>query len=331
MTTLSEIAKPPRATEDHLNTGVLALRVPGEEPELRTGPITVIVSGVGRSGTSMVAKLVDALGISMGKTDGLAVYEDQELNRALYQFDYNLVRKLIRERDTAQQRWGFKFASLQNHIFAPQLEYFRNPRLIIVMRDVIATASRSFISDVEQKGFDETLINVTKQTSDMVYFVINATYPTLLVSYEKFVGLPDKGIDAVANFCGITVTDEIRRKARHAIEPNNPQYIELFHPNFRGNFDSVKQGFVLGWCAADDSQDAVEVELLADGSVLATARADIYRTDLFAAGIGAGCHGFRFDLSGLSLQDTMVLDVRTVGGTYIVKGSGRRLKDFPER
>ena len=310
---------------------MLALRVSSEDRDLRSGPITVIVSGVGRSGTSMVAKLLDALGIPMGKTDGLAVFEDKDLNRALFHFDYNLVRELIRNNDAARQRWGFKFASLQNHIFPPQLEYFRNPRLIIVMRDIVATASRSNISDDEKKTVEETLINVTKQTSDMVNFINNTPYPTLVVSYEKFVGLPDKGIEAVADFCGIILTEDIRRTARLAIEPNNPQYIELFHPKYRGNFDSVKQGFVLGWCAADENEDPVEVELMADGRVIAVAKADIYRTDLFAAGIGSGCHGFRFELSSLSLQETMVLEVRTAGGVYVVKGSGRRLADFPER
>jgi hypothetical protein len=315
----------------HLNTGVMALRVSGEDRAARGGPMTVIVSGVGRSGTSMIAKVVDALGISMGKTLGLAVFEDKELNRAFFQFDYNMVRKLVKDRDVAHGRWGFKFASLQNHIFVPQLEYFRNPRLVIVMRDVVATANRSYISDRESKGIEERLLNVTKQTSDMMNFIINAACPTLVVSYEKFVGFPDQSIEAIADFCGVTLSDDIRLRAVRAIEPNNPEYIELFHPRYRGNFDSVIKGVVSGWCAAEQSTEPVEVELLIDGVVSAVTKADIYRTDLFAAGIGNGCHGFRFDLSDLALQEAVVLDVRTVPGSHTVLGSGRRLGDFPGR
>jgi hypothetical protein len=316
---------------EHLNTGMLELRVSRDDHDRGDGLMTVVVTGVGRSGTSMVAKLLDALGIWMGNTEGLAVFEDQEFNRALYQMDYNRVRQLINAYDNAHQRWGLKFASLQNHIFPPHLDYFRRPHLIVVMRDIAATASRSHISDGQNRDSQAALRNVAKQTSDMVNFICESTCPTLVVSYEKFIMFPDKGIDAVAAFCGITMSDDMRRNARQAIEPNNPQYIKLFHPSYRGNFDSVKYGAVLGWCAADDSFDPVDVELVADGTVLAVTKADLYRTDLFAAGIGNGYHGFRFDLSGLVLNDAMVLQVRTVDGGHIVHRSGRRLGDFPDR
>jgi hypothetical protein len=316
---------------DHLNTGVLALRIPDCDRSKQDRPMTVIVSGVGRSGTSMIAKVVDTLGIPMGRTDGLAVFEDREFNTALFQLDYHRLRQLIRDRDATHERWGVKFASLQNHIFPPQLNYFRSPRLIIVMRDVAATAARSHKSDSRKTGLQEALRNVAKQTLDMVEFIENATCPALLISYEKFISFPDNGIDQIADFCRIDVSEDMRRRARKAIEPNNPTYIELFHPRHRGHFDSVKQGFVIGWCAATDSADPVEVELLADGNVLASTKADIHRGDLLAAGIGNGCHGFRFDISGFALNDETALQVRTVGGAYVVHKSGRRLKDFPAR
>ncbi len=319
------------AVADHINLGMLTLRVPADDVEAREGPMTVIVSGVGRSGTSMIAKVLDAIGVPMGKTDGLAVFEDRDFNTALFEFDYNRTRQLIKAKDEAHRRWGFKFASLQNHIFAPQLEFFRKPRLVIVTRDIVATASRSFESDPEMNDLEETLLNVTKQVSDMMYFVKYAPCPTLLISYEKFITFPEKALQSLAGFCGVTLTDESRRRARHAIEPNNPKYIELFHPNHRGNFDSVKQGAVIGWCAQNGSDQPVEVELLVDGVPVAAAKADIYRNDLQAAGIGAGCHGFRFDLAGFGVKDEAVLQVRTVGGAYMVFGSGRKLKDFPGR
>jgi hypothetical protein len=127
------------------------------------------------------------------------------------------------------------------------------------------------------------------------------------------------------------VTSETNRRALLAIEPNNPNYISLFHTKFRGNFDSVKRGHAIGWCAEDSSDDPVEVELVADGKVIATTMADIFRADLLAAEIGAGCHGFRFDLSRLGLNDSVILEVRTAGREYTVNRSGRRLRDFPDR
>jgi hypothetical protein len=336
-TNLADTTTQPAAADDrpdageHLNLGMVTLRAAAKDGAVLQAPMTVIVSGVGRSGTSMVAKVLASLGVPMGRTDGLAVFEDQEFAAALFEFDYNRTRQLIEAHDSRHERWGFKFASIQNHIFPPQLEYFRNPRLIVVMRDVIAIASRSYASDPEVKSIKEALLNVTKQTHDMMHFVECATCPTLLVSYEKFIAFPDKAIDEIAAFCGITVTCETRREARRAIEPNNPKYIALFHPSHRGNFDSVEEGVVIGWCALNGSDEPVEVELVADGVVKAVAKADVYRPDLLAAGIGTGFHGFRFDIAGLDAGEETVLQVRTADGSHTVFGSGRRLGDFPGR
>ncbi len=310
---------------------MVTLRVPADDRAVRDASVTGIVSGVGRSGTSMIAKVLDALGLPMGKTDGLEVFEDQEFIKALISFDYNHMRKIIRDYDAVHRRWGFKFASLQNHVFPPQLQHFRNPRLIVVSRDPIATASRSHASDPDKKGIEETLLNVAKQMSDMINFVRSVECPTLLVSYEKFITFPDRAIDALAQFCGIVVTDEIRIRARHAVEPNNPKYIRLFHPSHRGNFDAVKGGVAIGWCAEHGRDEPVTVELLADGAIVTSATADIFRSDLLAAGIGSGRHGFRLDVSGLAGKPDAILQIRTVGSGYMIFNSGRSLKDMSAR
>jgi hypothetical protein len=167
--------------------------------------------------------------------------------------------------------------------------------------------------------------------SDMVHFVSSTDCPTLLISYEKFITFPDAAIDALARFCGISVTDETRARARHAVEPNNPKYIRLFHPSHRGNFDAVKGGVAIGWCAEHGRNDPVTVELLADGAVVTSATADIFRSDLLAAGIGAGRHGFRLDVSSLEGKPDAVLQIRTVGTGYMIFNSGRTLKDMSAR
>jgi hypothetical protein len=165
----------------------------------------------------------------------------------------------------------------------------------------------------------------------MVHFVRSAECPTLLVSYEKFIAFPDRAIDALAQFCGIVVTDETRLRARRAVVPNNPNYIRLFHPSHRGNFDAVKDGVAIGWCAENGRDDPVPVELLADGVIVASATADIFRPDLLEAGIGTGRHGFRLDVSCLAGKPDAVLTIRTVGSGYLIFNSGRTLKDMSAR
>ena len=313
-------------TADHVNFGMLTLREPKSDRRGPDAPTTVIVTGVGRSGTSMVASVLDALGIPMGKTDGLAVFEDQELLRALVAFNYEAMCTLIDSHNAKHLRWGFKFASLQNHIFPAQLSRFRNPYLIVVMRDPVATANRSYHSDPDKKNILDSLVNVTKQNSDMLDFVVNSNCPVLMISYEKSIVFPEVVINKIAEFCGIELTDSKKKLANLAISPNNSKYIKLFHPNHRGHLDVVKFGLALGWCAAMDNDEPVEVELLADGVVLGSAKADVFRADLLDAGIGNGCHAFQFDLTGFGLKHEVVLDARTTVGGYVLDGSGSTLK-----
>jgi hypothetical protein len=212
---------PAAQAADHLNFGLLTLRPPAANAA-PDAPITVIISGVGRSGTSMTAGVVSALGLPMGKTENQAVFEDKEFINALLYFDYSLLHALIASRNAAAPRWGFKFPSLQNHLLPPQLKRFRNPHLIVVTRDPVATASRAYISDPEQKDAAAAYYNVSKQAYDMMHFLQKAQCPTLLLSYEKFVAFPENGIDGIAAFCGMKVTPAARAKALLVINPNNP-------------------------------------------------------------------------------------------------------------
>ena len=94
------------------------------------------------------------------------------------------------------------------------------------------------------------------------------------------------------------------------------------------DFDAVKEGFAIGWCAENNREEPVQVELLADGVSVTSAVADIFRQDLLVAGIGKGRHGFRLDVSKLAAKPDVILQIRTVGGGYMIFNSGRSLKDM---
>ncbi len=315
-------------SRDHLNLGTFALREKPAQPGAKPQPMTLIVTGVGRSGTSMAAKVLDALGVPMGSVADLAVHEDKEFLQALLYFDFQLLHKLIQSRNAEHERWGFKFPSLQNHMLPPQLQKFRNPHLIVIMRDPVAIASRSFASDEQKMSVNETLQNVTRQISDMISLVERAECPVLLLSYEKFVAFPENAIKSIIAFCRLHPDEGQMARAMGAVAPNNSNYIELFHRKFRGHFDAVIEGHAVGWCAATDGNGAVTVELLADDEVVASAAASLFRKDLLVAGIGQGVHAFRISTSGLNLGAEAVLAVRPVGTAMKLDGSGRRLREL---
>jgi hypothetical protein len=310
--------------QDYTNLGIFALRSPRYAPD---APTTVIVSGVGRSGTSMTAAVIRALGVPMGKTHSPLV-EDEDFQHALLYFNYNLLDQLIETRNQESPRWGFKFASLQNHLLPPQFAKFRNPLLIVVMRDPVAVACRATLSDPEIAGGAEAFFNVAKQTQDMMAFVAKAPCPALLVSYEKFLSFPDHAIDTIAAFCGIEVTKATRAKARQAITPNNQAYIKQFHQDFKGHFDAIQKSVARGWCSSVHHNNPVTVELVAENAVLASAVADIYRHDLEAAGIGTGRHSFEIDLSDLDVPEEAILRLRVAGTECVIDGSYRTFKNM---
>jgi hypothetical protein len=310
----------------HVNRGTLTLRAPEEAaPGDAVEAMTVIVTGVGRSGTSMAAKVLEALGVPMGNTGELPVHEDQDFLRALLYFDFSLLAGLIGARNKAFARWGFKFPSLQNHLMPPQLGQFRNPHLIVIMRDPVAIASRSLDSDPEKRSVNETLRNVTRQIGDLMNMVERAECPVLLLSYEKFVAFPETGIEEMAAFCRLQPDGVQMARARAAVAPNNPHYIELFHRQHRGHFDGVVDGYAVGWCAVAEGGEAVAVEVLADGAVVASGMASLFRKDLAVAGIGYGKHAFRINLAGLRFGAETMLAVRPVGVALALDGSHRRL------
>ncbi len=306
------------------NPGVLILR-----PDAGTGDevgLTAIVSGVGRSGTSMAARVLDRLGVPMGPTEGLAVHEDREFLHALVTFDFMLMQRLIEVRNASLTRWGFKFPSLQNHLMPPQLLRFRRPHLIVVMRDPVAVASRAFMSDGRGQSEEAVVANAMTQTGDLLKLVLRAECPTLLVSYEKAIAAPGAFVDALAAFCGVAAGETVRRAAVAEIVPNHPGYIGLFHAAYRGHLDAVEDGWAVGWCKRAAGEAPVEVELLADGVVVSEGWADGFREDLAAAGIGD--YAFRLPVIGLGLTDDAVIAVQARGSAAVLEGSGRVLGDL---
>ncbi len=60
-----------------------------------------------------------------------------------------------------------------------------------------------------------------------------------------------------------------------------------------GSFDGIRDGYVEGWAYCPGRPDQpVTIEILTNDKVVATAVANIHRSDLEDAGIGNGCHSF---------------------------------------
>lgn len=72
---------------------------------------------------------------------------------------------------------------------------------------------------------------------------------------------------------------------------------------FEGFIDEISVTRVVGWARQIETEHSLDLDLLVDERLARTTKADLYRTDLQAAGKGNGRHGFSFDLSGIPIGD----------------------------
>jgi len=178
----------------------------------------------------MLAAVLEAFGLNLGEYDPY-IYEDFEIGYAIRYFFDDIRAQIIEKRNAAFPRWGFKFPTLQNHLFPPEIHKFRNPRLVVMSRDIAAVANRINLSEKDM-GLSDTwaaLKEANRQETDLLRFLELGECPTAFFSYEKFLAFPSECVNILAAFTGIKITPEQQIKAVKRVVANNPGYIGTFH------------------------------------------------------------------------------------------------------
>jgi SAM-dependent methyltransferase len=102
----------------------------------------------------------------------------------------------------------------------------------------------------------------------------------------------------------------------------------VLHGDYEGVLDHVDSSRVLGWAWDAARPDAaVAVDLLADGTRIATVVADELRQDLADAGLGNGRHGFSYRLAGEAKRRGSLLQGRISGTSTDLRKSPRRIEE----
>ncbi len=261
-------------TSDFRNPGLTILN---ESQMDDTRPATIIVVGVARSGTSMVAGVLDKLGVFLGEKSGKAVFEDVEIAKAIREKDVKTLRAIIEKNDQAGEVWGFKrpevFDVLPNY-----LAMFRNPRIVAIFRDPISIAKRNEIS--MHSDFIDELERAAKRTVALVSFVKHQKVPLMLVSYEKALFEPAGFLDTLTSFCGLTPDVQTKQAALAAIENGPALYIHSSRLRFDGCFESVEGGVARGWVRTMPRNAACNVEIRAGDRLLGAGVSDQERADI---------------------------------------------------
>jgi hypothetical protein len=175
-------------------------------------PKTIVIMGVARGGTSLVAGTVRELGINLGVRLGENHEDPQFLTK-----DLDRLREIIRERNVVLSTWGWKMPHSIDYIAELQHD-LRNPHFIFVWRNTLAAAlSQTRHSDAD---IHAGLNFAVQRLTDMKAAIDAVEYPTLLINYEQAIADKDGFIDTLATFLNVEVGEAVRNNCRDFIDPS---------------------------------------------------------------------------------------------------------------
>jgi len=172
---------------------------------------TIVIMGVARGGTSMVAGTVRELGIFLGDRLG-ENHEDPQF----LPLEVDKILEVISRRNGEHKTWGWKMPHSLQYIEQIQSD-LRNPHYILVWRNTLATA----ISQVNRS--DSNINNALEYSSNRLQEMIEKTKllngPVLLVNYEQAINHKDDFIGTLAEFVGVEISDQVRENCQRFIDP----------------------------------------------------------------------------------------------------------------
>lgn len=197
-------------------------------PDLDAGCFLVL--GVPRGGTSVVTGLLRLAGVPMGEFIDETNQEDLEFlhighelrtHRESNMDDPRRVDARQRFRNLHDFRaaqfgiWGFKDPTLIDYL-SDVIEFVKNPRLICVFRDPVATAMRE---EMAGNPFDASLRLTLARQSRVVEFADSGNFPALFVSYEKLLLRPWETFGVISNFVTGAVDDDLHATVIRYVVP----------------------------------------------------------------------------------------------------------------
>ena len=310
-----------------LNKGAIAfppasMAASNKPPQRRT----LIVSGIARSGTSMVAAVLREAGIYLGEVIYDVVHEDARIVQQFSSGNLAGLPDLIRTRNAQKEIWGFKIPNLHSLLPVRDLRLFRGPHLIVIYRDPVAIAVRERLSEHvdEARG----LLTASIAQTSMIEYVARAGCPTLSLSYEKALLFPNEFVDTLLTFCGIECDSAQRQRILRQVEPNKPSYLEQANTAYVGKIEGILDGRLYGWCHKSGWLQPVHLEVYADEALMGTISANRFRPDLADAGIGNGNHGFFFDLGDVVKVPDCLMRVRVRDTVFDLEKSNKDIASF---
>ncbi len=292
----------------------------GDRPE--PGPKTIVVVGVARGGTSIVAGTLAKLGIFMGDKACAPVFEDVRLASAIEASDLQTVFDTIASYNDRASVWGFKRPSVVEKL-EPLHPLLRNPVYLFIFRDVMVISNRSAIS--MKKAVVPAMRRAHDAVGNILTFIERAPVSGVLLSTEKVLLRKDEFVDRLIDYLGLesVVTRAERQRAKDFITIDPVDYLDRSRLEFIGHVGPATPSFVAGWAWVRNSPKPAKLQISVNGLLAGSTTADRPRPDVKARGFHqTGKCGFHFVYpEGLSLKAGDEVAVQFVRGSEHLKGS----------
>lgn len=184
---------------------------------------TIAVTGLGRSGTTMLARILGGLDIFMGDNLTPRSYEDKVIQIALKSKNIHEFSNICNMMNSKHDQWAFKSPGLRGCL-PEACTQMRNARIIVIFRDVLSISLRNNLSMNAEvvASLEASILNYQK----LVKAITSVENPILALSYEKCLSNPKNAIQQIAEFCGKNPTNEELDYLQTIVINGDPKYLK---------------------------------------------------------------------------------------------------------
>lgn len=297
-----------------INKGVVLVNPSQQDPAK-----TIVVVGVARGGTSIIAGSLSHLGVFMGNACD-PVYEDTRLSLAFEKKTKEKYESVIADYNQQHDTWAWKRPSTL-HELTRIAKKLRNPHFIFVFRDLLSVANRNKIS--MKLGVVGGLEAALDDYKKVLRFLKKSTYPALLVSSEKAVKHKQEFVNALIDFSALTPTQSQVDKAISFITPDPSEYLRVSRiDRANGWIDEQKlqTGHLFGWAYQAHNKKTIELSIYINNVLVKTLPASNFYADFKGKVHPTGECGFSVNLIELGAKPSDLIEVKAKDDDVTVCG-----------
>lgn len=288
-------------------------------PSLSEKEKTIVVVGVARGGTSIVAGSLKYLGLFMGNACD-PVFEDMRLSLAFEKQSKEKFEAVITDYNQKHELWAWKRPSSLNDL--PRIaKKLRNPHFVFVFRDLLSVANRNKIS--MKQSVVSSLDAAFNDYRKIVTFIKKTSHPTLLVSSEKAVTHKKEFIDSLIDFAGLKPTSEQVEQAVAFISPEPSSYLKVSRiDRVIGWLDTKKlqTGLLFGWAYQLQDKAKVNLSIFVNGKLLKIVSASEHHQGFKGEIHPTGKCAFSLNLAEFGISPDDFIEVKAQGDEVNVCG-----------